>query len=105
MGVPAVVLPVKGFRDHSACAERVAYHGLGVQNDDPQISATELVRMIEQVINDSSFNARVGQMREKFKQQARLDIAADVIEKAITQPYSGVPVVQKMKARAHAAGH
>jgi UDP:flavonoid glycosyltransferase YjiC (YdhE family) len=61
--------------------------------------------MIEQVINDSSFNARVGQMREKFKQQARLDIAADVIEKAITQPYSGVPVVQKMKARAHAAGH
>jgi hypothetical protein len=44
-------------------------------------------------------------MREKFKQQARLDIAADVIEKAITQPYSGVPVVQKMKARAHAAGH
>lgn len=85
-----VVLPVKGFRDHSACAERVAYHGLGVTNDDPQISPTELIRLIEQVMNDPTFKQRGGQMREKFKQQARPDIAADVIEKAISDHGNGL---------------
>jgi UDP:flavonoid glycosyltransferase YjiC (YdhE family) len=41
MGVPMVVLPIRGFRDHPDCAERVVYHGLGVQNDDPQVSPIE----------------------------------------------------------------
>jgi glycosyltransferase, MGT family len=101
MGVPTIVLPVRGFRDHSACAERVAYHGLGVKNDDPGISSAELVRMIEQVIYDPSFNHRVGRMREKFKQEARLDIAADVIEKAITQPYSDLARMREPGRRVH----
>ena len=83
MGAPMVVLPLKGRRDHSDCAQRVAYHGLGVQNDDPNISPGELILLIDQVLNDTSFRYRVDQMREMFKRQDRLELAAQVIENVI----------------------
>ena len=80
MGVPMVVLPLKGFRDHPDCAKRVVHHGLGVQNDDPNISPSELILLIEQVINNPSFSSCVDLMREKFRRQDGLELAAEVIE-------------------------
>lgn len=82
-GTPMIVLPLKGPRDHSDCADLVVYHGLGVKNDDPQISPNELILLIEQVISDPSFKHRVNQMREKFKQEDRIDLAVRVIERTI----------------------
>jgi zeaxanthin glucosyltransferase len=84
MGVPMVALSIKGFRDHDDCAQRVAYHGLGLRNNDPQISPDELILLIEQIITDPSFKRRVDQMRETLKQQDRLDLAVEVIERAIS---------------------
>jgi zeaxanthin glucosyltransferase len=83
MGVPMVILPLKGFRDHTLCAERVVHHGLGVQNDDLQVSPDKLILLLEQVMNDPSFNHRVNLMREKIERQDRLEFAATVIERAI----------------------
>jgi zeaxanthin glucosyltransferase len=84
LGVPMVVLPLKDFRDHPVCAERVAYHGLGVQSDIAQVTSVELVALVDQVLNDRSFKLRVDSMREKFCQQDRPDLAARVIESVIS---------------------
>jgi len=84
MGVPMVVLPLLLDRDHVACAKRVVHHGLGVQGDIRQVSASELSSLIEQVIKDQSYRLRAGVMREKFRQQDRFDIGVKVIEDAMS---------------------
>jgi zeaxanthin glucosyltransferase len=85
MRVPMVVLPFEDFRDHSTSAARVVRHGLGVQSDVARVSSVELISLIEQVLNDQSFKLRVDLMREKFLQQDRFDLAAEVIEDAISR--------------------
>lgn len=80
MGVPMVVLPLFNARDHVMCAERIVYHGLGVSGNIDQVSVNDLGSLIEKVMSDRSFKEQVGLMREKFKQQDRLDIGAAVIE-------------------------
>ena len=87
MGAPMIALPSKNFRDHFSSAERVVYHGLGLQRDIAEVSSTELISLIDQILNDQSFKLRVDLMREKFLQQDRFDIAIKVIENSISGKY------------------
>jgi MGT family glycosyltransferase len=83
MGVPMVVFPLMQGRDHTACAERVVYHGLGLQGDIEKVSSSELGSLIEYVTKNQAFRERVSQMREKFKQQDRMGVGIKVIEDVI----------------------
>jgi zeaxanthin glucosyltransferase len=83
MGVPMLVFPLLPERDMDACAERVVYHGLGLQGDIQRISPVELGSMMEQVIQDPSYMQRVKIMREKFKEQDVLEVGVEVIENVI----------------------
>ena len=78
-----LVFPLMPGRDMDPCAERVVFHGLGLRGDIERVSACELDSMIEQVLNDPSFQQRVKSMRELFKQQDRLDRGVEVIEQVI----------------------
>src|SRR5262249_52319047 len=83
MGVPMVVLPIRNFRDHFICGERVVYHGLGVCSDLAEVSSDELMRLIDCVLKNQSYRHRVKLMREKFKRQDGLELAVKIIENTI----------------------
>jgi len=84
MGVPILVFPLLLGNDHFDCAEQVTHHGLGLRGDIDSVSSSELSHLIRQVIENQSFKSRVEAMREKFKQQNRLDIGVKIIEDLIT---------------------
>lgn len=85
MGVPMIVFPLLKGRDQNACADRVVYHGLGLQGDIEQVSSSELGSLIEYVTkNYETFRQRISIMREKFKQQDRLEIGIQVIDNVIS---------------------
>ncbi len=66
MGVPMIVIPL--FYDQPGNAARVVYHGLGDRLLLKQLTALELGRLINKVLEDVSYFDRVKLMSNTFKQ-------------------------------------
>lgn len=65
--VPMLVFPIT--RDQPGYAARVAYHGLGLMGDIRSIASEELATMVDVVLLDRSFRARVAAMGAIFREQ------------------------------------
>jgi MGT family glycosyltransferase len=98
MGVPMIALPRMNYRDHATCAERVVYHGLGARADMANVTSNELMLLIEQIINAPSYKRQVELMRERFKQQERLDLIVKVFDGVISNSEFTFNLLKEEKA-------
>lgn len=64
MGVPMLLIPVS--YDEFGNAARVVYHGLGTRLRLKEVSAFELGKLIDRVLEDSSYSARAKLMSERL---------------------------------------
>jgi zeaxanthin glucosyltransferase len=85
-GVPMVAIPI-GY-DQPGVASRIAYHGVGEFVELEDLTVERLSELIQQVRTNRSYQARACHMQRVISQTHGLDLAADLIEKAlgITQP-------------------
>ena len=79
MGVPMLLIPVS--YDEFGNAARVVYHGLGERLRLKEVSASELGRLIDTVLKDSSYSARAKGMAEKLRNLERESPGVEIIEK------------------------
>jgi UDP:flavonoid glycosyltransferase YjiC (YdhE family) len=80
-GVPMIVFPVAW--DQPKNAERVVHHGLGVQGSITDISARQVVHLIDQIAGDPSFKARAQSMSRIFQEIESRGAGAELIEKLV----------------------
>lgn len=85
-GVPMVAIPIA--YDQPGVAPRIAYHGVGEFVELGDLTVERLSELIQQVRTNRSYRARACHMQKVISQTHGLDLAADLIEKAlgITQP-------------------
>jgi zeaxanthin glucosyltransferase len=81
MGVPMVVVPM--FYDQPGNAARVVYHKLGVRGRMKDMSAIELGRLMDAVLEDHSYSARMKLMSRRFVELQRQAPSIDVVERAL----------------------
>jgi MGT family glycosyltransferase len=82
MGVPMLLIPV--YYDEFGNAARVVYHGLGARLRLKEVSASELGRLIDTVLNDSSYSERAKLMSEKLRTLERESPGVAIIENIIS---------------------
>ena len=82
MGVPMLLIPVS--YDEFGNAARVVYHGLGERLRLKEVSASELGRLIDTVLNDSSYSTRAKLMAEKLRNLERESPGVAIVEKMIS---------------------
>lgn len=80
--VSMICFPV--IRDHPAIAARVAYHGLGLSGDIKEATSQLVESLIDRIINDASYNARMTAMSKIFRETEAASPSVQVIEKVIT---------------------
>ena len=78
MGVPMLLMPVSF--DEFGNAARVVYHGLGERLRLKELSAPELGRLIDTVLEDSSYSVRAKLMSEKLRKLEQASPGVAVIE-------------------------
>jgi UDP:flavonoid glycosyltransferase YjiC (YdhE family) len=78
MGVPMLLIPLS--YDEFGNAARVVYHGLGARLRLKDVSALELGRLIDRVLEDSSYSARAKIMAEKLSNLEQQSPAVAIIE-------------------------
>jgi zeaxanthin glucosyltransferase len=85
-GVPMVAIPI-GY-DQPGVAARIAYHGVGEFVELGELTVERLSELIQRVRTNRSYQARACHLQKVISQTHGLDLAADLIEKAlgITQP-------------------
>ena len=81
MGVPMLLMPV--YYDEFGNAARVVYHGLGARLWLRELSALELGRLIDKVLEDSSYSARAKIMSEKLRNLEQQSPGVAIIENAL----------------------
>jgi MGT family glycosyltransferase len=79
-GVPMVALPI-GF-DQPGVAARIAYHGAGEFIEENNLTAEGLSKLVQTVLNDSSYRDRARYFQKVIANTHGLDVATDVIERA-----------------------
>jgi zeaxanthin glucosyltransferase len=90
MGVPMVLIPL--CYDEPGNAARVVYHGLGLREQIESISALKLGRLMDTVLEDPSYSARVKLMSRKFIDLESRAPAIEIIERMIAgRSLEGVP--------------
>jgi len=82
MGVPMLLIPLS--YDEFGNAARVVYHGLGARLRLKDISALELGRSIDRVLEDSSYSERAKLMSEKLRTLERESPGVAIIENIIS---------------------
>ena len=91
MGVPMLLMPV--YYDEFGNAARVVYHGLGARLRLKEVSALELGRLIDRVLEDSSYSERAKLMSEKLRnleqQSPGVAIVEDILSGKDLQPQKG----------------
>jgi len=80
-GVPMIVFPAS--YDQPKNAERVVYHGLGVQGRLGESSSRQILELIDEVAGNPSFKERVGRMGQTFKAVEESGIGVRVVEKIL----------------------
>jgi MGT family glycosyltransferase len=78
MGVPMLLIPLS--YDQFGNAARVVYHGLGARLRLKEVSASELGRLIDTVLKDSSYSARAKLMSDKLLNLERESPGVAIIE-------------------------
>jgi MGT family glycosyltransferase len=78
MGVPMLLIPVS--YDEFGNAARVVYHGLGARLRLKEVSASELGRLIDTVLKDSSYSERAKRMSEKLLALERESPGVAIVE-------------------------
>jgi len=91
MGVPMLLMPV--YYDEFGNAARVVYHGLGARLWLKELSTPELGRLIDRVLEDSSYSARAKLMSEKLhnleQQSPGVTIVENILSGKDLQPEKG----------------
>jgi zeaxanthin glucosyltransferase len=80
-GVPIVAIPI-GY-DQPGVAARIAYHRVGEFVELEDLTVERLSELIQQVRTNRSYQARACHMQKVISQTHGLDLAADLIEKAL----------------------
>jgi MGT family glycosyltransferase len=78
MGVPMLLIPLS--YDEFGNAARVVYHGLGARLRLKDVSVLELGRLIDRVLEDSSYSARAKIMSEKLSHLEQQSPGVAIIE-------------------------
>jgi zeaxanthin glucosyltransferase len=81
MGVPMLLIPL--FYDQPGNAARVVYHGLGALLPLRKLSTLELGRLIDAVLEDPSYSARVMLMSKRFVELENHAPSVEIIESAL----------------------
>ena len=83
-----LLMPV--YYDEFGNAARIVYHGLGARLRLKELSALELGRLIDRVLEDSSYSARAKLMSEKLRnleqQSPGVAIVEDILSGKDLQP-------------------
>ncbi len=82
MGVPMLLIPI--YYDQPGNAARVVYHGLGARLRLKELSPFEIGRLIDGVLNDSSYSARAKLMSEKLRNLEHQSPGVAIIEDSIS---------------------
>lgn len=80
-GVPMVAIPI-GY-DQPGVAARVAHHGVGEFMEVEGLTVEGLSQLIQRVLKDSGYRNRSQYFRRVIAETNGLDLAADVIERAL----------------------
>lgn len=81
MGTPMVLFPM--FYDQPGNAARVVYHKLGVRGKMKNVSTFELGRLMDTVLEDPSYSARVKLMSRKFTELQEQAPGVEIVERAL----------------------
>ena len=81
MGVPMLLIPI--HYDEFGNAARVVYHGLGVRLQLEKVSAVELGRLIDRLLEDTSYSARAKVMSARLVKLERESPGVAVIEETL----------------------
>jgi UDP:flavonoid glycosyltransferase YjiC (YdhE family) len=87
MGVPMLLIPV--YYDEFGNAARMVYHGLGARLQLKEVSPFKLGRLIDRVLNDSSYSARAKLMSEKLRNLEHQSPGVAIIEDTISHKEVG----------------
>jgi UDP:flavonoid glycosyltransferase YjiC (YdhE family) len=82
MGVPMLLIPL--HYDEFGNAARIVYHRLGARLQLEKVSAFELGRLIDSVLNDSSYSVRAKLMSERLTKLEHESPGVAVIEKTLS---------------------
>lgn len=83
MGVPMLLIPV--YYDEFGNAARVVYHGLGARLRLEEVSALEFGRLIDKVLEDSSYSTRAKHMSERLLKLEYQSPGVAIIESLLTR--------------------
>jgi MGT family glycosyltransferase len=81
-GVPMLLIPI--HYDEFGNAARVVYHGLGTRLQLEEVSAVELGRLIDEVLNDPAYSARAKQMAERLQTLEQQSPGVAIIEATLS---------------------
>ena len=80
-----LLIPI--YYDQPGNAARVVYHGLGARLRLKEVSPFELGRLIDRVLNDSSYSARAKLMSEKLRNLEHQSPGVAIIEDTLCDRY------------------
>jgi UDP:flavonoid glycosyltransferase YjiC (YdhE family) len=83
LGVPMIVFPT-GF-DQPGNGARVVHHGLGLMEDIRKATPERLASMLDTVVGDSGYRARVRAMQAHFLAADASNRGVELVEHLITQ--------------------
>jgi MGT family glycosyltransferase len=98
MGVPMLLIPV--YYDEFGNAARVVYHGLGARLRLKEVSASELGRLIDRVVEDPSYTERAKLMSDKLRDLEHHSPGVAIIEDTIAQKASAKVARYKSQGQA-----
>ena len=77
-GVPMVVFPMDF--DQPENAERIAHHGLGLRGSTADVSARQVLLLVDKVLKDPAFKTRVAAMSATFREIEGSGIGVRIVE-------------------------
>jgi len=80
-GVPMVAIPI-GY-DQPGVAARIAYHGVGEFLKLEELTVPRLSELVQRVLRKQSYHAKARQLQKVIAGTRGLDLAAEVIERAL----------------------
>jgi UDP:flavonoid glycosyltransferase YjiC (YdhE family) len=83
-GVPMIVFPM-AF-DQPENAERIAWHGLGLRGSTNDVSAAQVLHLVDRVLADAAFGVRATSMSAVFRELETSGIGARVVEALLGGP-------------------
>jgi MGT family glycosyltransferase len=81
-GVPMVVFPIA--HDQPGNAARIVYHGLGLRGNTNEVSARQILSLVDEVVENPSFRERVGAMSAIFRDIEKSGIGVEVVERILS---------------------